>query len=526
MGDAYPELTAQKTLIEKVIKEEEDAFLRTLETGIKLLEKQIQEVQSQKETVVKGENAFVLYDTYGFPLDLTELILREHGLSVDKDGFEVEMQKQKERARNAAAVETGDWIILKEGETEFVGYDETKAVAHILRYRLVKQKSATYYQIVLDKTPFYAEMGGQVGDSGTLTGSNGKKIPVFDTKRENNLAVHLINELPDDLDDTFISEVDLCKRRATECNHTATHLLHEALREVLGAHVEQKGSFVSPDMLRFDFSHFQKLTGTEIREVEKRVTARIRENIVLDEKRHIPIAEAGQMGAMALFGEKYGDEVRVVRFGSSVELCGGTHASATGNIGSFRIVGESSIAAGVRRIEAITAEAVERFFYLQQDIINDARTFFNNTPDLGQAIRKFFEENVGLKKQVEEYMKERLALIKKQVIEGKQEVNGINLFVLKGFFPAEAVKDIAFRLRNEFPEKMFFVATTKFENKPLITVMLSDDLVKQGFHAGQLVREAAKNIKGGGGGQPHFATAGGKDVDGLDIAFKEIIAGL
>ncbi|MDR2085691.1 MAG: alanine--tRNA ligase, partial [Dysgonamonadaceae bacterium] len=484
MGDAYPELIAQKTLIEKVIKEEEDAFLRTLETGIKLLEKQIQEVQSQNGTVVKGENAFVLYDTYGFPLDLTELILREHGLSVDKVAFEIEMRKQKERARNAAAVETGDWVILEEGEPEFVGYDDTTAVAHVLRYRLVKQKSATYYQVVLDKTPFYAEMGGQVGDSGTLTGSKGKSIAVFDTRRENNLAVHLVNELPADLDDTLVAEIDLSKRRATECNHTATHLLHEALREILGAHVEQKGSFVSPDMLRFDFSHFQKLTEQEIREVEKRVTARIRENIVLDEKRHVPIAEARQMGAMALFGEKYGDDVRVVRFGSSVELCGGTHAQATGNIGSFRITGESSIAAGVRRIEAITAEAAERFFYLQQDIINDARTFFNHAPDLIQAIRKFFEENAGLKKQVDEYLKERLALIKKQVIEHKQEIGGINRFVLKGFFSAEMVKDIAFRLRGEFPEKMFFVAATQFENKPLITVMMSDDLVKQGFHAG------------------------------------------
>jgi alanyl-tRNA synthetase len=526
MGDAYPELSAQKTLIEKVIKEEEDAFLRTLETGIKLLEKQIQEVQSQKETVVKGENAFVLYDTYGFPLDLTELILREHGLSVNKEGFEVEMRKQKERARNAATVETGDWVVLEEGEPEFVGYDETKATAHILRYRLVKQKNTSYYQIVLNKTPFYAEMGGQTGDSGTLTGTNGKSIAIFDTKRENNLAVHLTNELPSDCEDTLVAEVDLRKRRATECNHTATHLLHEALREILGAHVEQKGSFVSSDILRFDFSHFQKLTEEEIREVEKHVTARIRENIVLDEKRHVPIAEARQMGAMALFGEKYGDDVRVVRFGSSIELCGGTHTSATGNIGSFRIIGESSIAAGVRRIEAITAEAAEQFFYLHQDTIRDVREFFHNAPDLLQAIRKFFEENADLKKQVTDYVKEKLVLVKKQLIECKQEINGINCFVLKGFFSAEMVKDIAFQLRGEFPEKMFFVAATNFENKPLITVMISDDLVKQGLNAGQLVREAAKKIKGGGGGQPHFATAGGKDPDGLNAALDEIVATL
>jgi alanyl-tRNA synthetase len=526
MGDAYPELSAQKTLIEKVIKEEENAFLRTLETGIKLLEKHIQEVQLQKGTVVKGENAFILYDTYGFPLDLTELILREHGFSVDKDGFEVEMQKQKERARNAATVETGDWVVLEEGESEFVGYDETKTIAHILRYRLVKQKNTTYYQIVLDKTPFYAEMGGQTGDRGTLTDSKGKSVAIFDTKRENNLAVHLANELPTNLDDTLVAKVDLCKRRATECNHTATHLLHEALREILGAHVEQKGSFVSSDILRFDFSHFQKLTEKEIREVEKRVTARIRENIVLDEKRHVPIAEAKQMGAMALFGEKYSDNVRVVRFGSSIELCGGTHASATGNIGSFRIIEESSIAAGVRRIEAITAEAAEQFFYLQQDIIRDVRAFFNNTPDLLQAIRKFFEENADLKKQMTEHMKEKLALVKKQVIESKQDINGVNQFILKGFFPAEIVKAIAFQLRGEFPEKMFFVGATNFENKPMITVMISDDLVRQGLHAGQLAREAAKNIKGGGGGQPHFATAGGKDPDGLNAALDKIIAAL
>jgi alanyl-tRNA synthetase len=526
MGDAYPELTAQKTLIEKVIKEEEDAFLRTLETGIKLLEKQIREVQSQNGKVVGGNDAFVLYDTYGFPLDLTELILREHGLSVDKDGFDVEMQKQKERARNAASVETGDWVIRVEGEPEFVGYDETTIRAHILRHRLVKQKNLTYHQIVLDKTPFYAEMGGQVGDSGTLTDSKGKSIAIFDTKRENNLAVHLVNELPVNLDDTFVAEVNLYKRRATECNHTATHLLHEALRKILGAHVEQKGSFVSPDVLRFDFSHFQKLTEEEIRQVESCVTASIRENTTLDEKRHVPIAEARQMGAMALFGEKYGDDVRVIRFGSSVELCGGTHASATGNIGTFRIIGESSIAAGVRRIEAITAEAAERFFYFQQDIIRDIRTFFNNAPDLVQAIRKFFEENSELKKQVDEYVKEKLVLVKKRVIENVQEINGISLFLLKGPFAAEIAKDIAFQLRGEFPEKMFFVAATYFESKPLLTVMISDDLVKQGLNAGQLVREAARNIKGGGGGQPHFATAGGKDPNGLEAALNEIIAAL
>jgi alanyl-tRNA synthetase len=524
MGDAYPELIAQKTLIEKVIKEEEDSFLRTLENGIKLLDKVIYDTRAAHKIRIKGADAFTLYDTYGFPLDLTELILREHELELDKEGFDTEMQKQKERARNAAAVETGDWVTLRESEPEFVGYDEVRTEAHILRYRQVKQKNVSYYQIVLDRTPFYSEMGGQVGDSGTLTGQNGKSIVIFDTKRENNLAVHLSNELPEDLNETFIAEINQSKRQATECNHTATHLLHEALREVLGKHVEQKGSFVSPEILRFDFSHFQKMTDEEVRQVEKLVTAKIRANTLLDEKRHVPIAEAKQLGAMALFGEKYGDDVRVVRFGSSVELCGGTHIGATGNIGTFRIIGESSIAAGIRRIEAITAEVAEDFFYRQQDIIHDVRAFFNNASDLSQAIRKFFEENTELKKQIEEFLKEKLVEVKQLLISNKQVVNGVNQFVLKGLFSAEMVKDIAFRLRGEFPEKMLFVATTTQDDKPLITVMLSDDLVKEGLNAGQIVRNAAKHIKGGGGGQPYFATAGGKELDGLGIALKEILA--
>jgi alanyl-tRNA synthetase len=524
MGDAYPELIAQQSLIEKVIKEEEESFLRTLETGIKLLDKQIQEAQAKGEKVIPGKDAFVLYDTYGFPLDLTELILRENGLTVDKTGFDVEMQKQKERARNAAAVETGDWVTISEGEPVFVGYDKTKTETNILRYRLVKQKNTSCYQLVLDETPFYAEMGGQVGDSGFLTGSDGKPLAIFDTKRENNLAVHLTHKLPENLNDTFVAEVDPKKRTATECNHTATHLLHEALRQVLGAHVEQKGSFVSPDVLRFDFSHFQKLTDEEIRRVERLVNGKIREDFVLDEKRHVPIAEAKAMGAMALFGEKYGEDVRVVKFGSSVELCGGTHIASTGRIGSFRIIGESSIAAGIRRIEAITAETVENFFYAQQDILREIKALFNNTPELLQAIRKFFDENAELKKQTEEFLKEKVIAIKKQVIETKQQIHGIDLFVLRGSFPAEMVKHIAFQLKGEFPEKLFFAGATTFDSKPLLTVMISEDLVKQGLNAGQIVREAAKHIKGGGGGQPHFATAGGKENDGLTAALDEILA--
>jgi alanyl-tRNA synthetase len=528
MGDAYPELIAQRDLIEKVMKEEEDSFLRTLETGIKLLDKRIQEAKAEQKTGIAGVDAFTLYDTYGFPLDLTELILREVGMDVDKAGFDVEMTKQKERARNAAAVETGDWVMVKEDEStadrmEFVGYDEIRTQSHILRYRKVKQKNAGYYQIVLDKTPFYAEMGGQVGDSGRLIDASGKAYAVFDTKRENNLAVHLTNELPENLYGPFTAEVDLEKRRATECNHTATHLLHEALREVLGTHVEQKGSFVSPDVLRFDFSHFQKVTDEEIRRVERIVTAKIREDIDLDEKRSVPIAEAKELGAMALFGEKYGEEVRVVKFGSSIELCGGTHIESTGRIGSFRIVGESSIAAGVRRIEAITAEKVENYFYMQQDLILDLKAMLNHSPDVLQALRKFVDENAGLKKQMEEYVKEKTLAIKKLVVENKKEVRGVNLFVLKGPFPAEIVKDIAFQIKGEFPEKTCFAAATYAEEKPLLTVMLSDDLVKEGLNAGQIVRDAAKHIKGGGGGQPHFATAGGKDIDGLSAAMDEIL---
>jgi alanyl-tRNA synthetase len=527
MGDAYPELIDQKTLIEKVIKEEEDAFLRTLENGIKLLDKTIQDAKAAGKKCIAGVEAFVLYDTYGFPLDLTELILREHEMELDKTGFDAEMLKQKERARNAATIETDDWMNVRNGEPEFTGYDETSSTAKILRYRKVKQKSISFYQIVFDRTPFYAEMGGQVGDSGTFTDAQGNRLEIFDTKRENNLAVHLSNQLPENPNDEFFLEVDIPKRRATECNHTATHLLHEALRNVLGKHVEQRGSFVSSKMLRFDFSHFQKPTDEEIREVEKQVTAKIREAIRLNEARHVPIAEAKKMGAMALFGEKYGEEVRVVRFGSSVELCGGTHIASTGNIGTFRIVGESSIAAGIRRIEAISGEAAENYIYAQQDMIQDIRLLFNNAPDLKQTIRKIFEDHVDLKRQMGEFMKEKTQQTKERIIREKQIVNGVHLFVLKGIYFSEMVKDVAFQLRGEFAEKMFFIgATVDHDSKPLLTLAFSDDLVKDGLNASQIVREAAKYIKGGGGGQAHFATAGGKDPEGLSIAVEEIIGKL
>ncbi|MDR2627138.1 MAG: alanine--tRNA ligase [Dysgonamonadaceae bacterium] len=520
MGDAYPELEAQRDLIEKVVKEEEDAFLRTLETGIRLLDKVMDEARANGQKTIDGASAFTLYDTYGFPLDLTELILREQQLEVDKAGFDTEMQKQKARARNAAAVETGDWVFLKDGEPEFVGYDRLECDTEILRYRKVSQKNREYFQIVLSHTPFYAEMGGQVGDEGRLMGASGETIDIFDTKRENNLSIHLSDRLPADVSGVFRAEVDIRKRTASECNHTATHLLHETLREVLGTHVEQKGSYVSPEILRFDFSHFQKITDEEIRKIEKIVTEKIRENSLLDERRCVPIAEAKTLGAMALFGEKYGDEVRVVRFGTSIELCGGTHISATGRIGTFRITGESSIAAGVRRIEAVTAEVCENLFYEQQDLIKEISALFHHAPNLLQTLHKFMEENAELKKQDEEYQKEKTFSLKKSVTEHQQQVGDVRLFVVKGSYTPEMVRDVAFQLRGEFPGKMYFAGATVFNGKPSLTLMISDDLVARGLNAGQIVREAAKNIQGGGGGQPHFATAGGKDTNGLDTALE------
>lgn len=522
MSEAYPELYQQKTLIIRDIQEEEESFLRTLDTGIKLLDRQIAETRANNSTVLKGLDAFTLYDTYGFPLDLTELILRENNMSVDENGFKAEMQKQKDRARNAAAVETGDWIIIRDGEQEFIGYDYTQCEAEILRYRQIKQKNNEFYQIVLDRTPFYSEMGGQVGDTGWLIDED-EKIEIVDTKRENNLTEHITKKLPKDITAHFVARIDTERRTAVECNHTATHLLHEALREILGTHVEQKGSYVSPALLRFDFSHFQKLTDEEIRKVERFVTSKIRENIVLNEARNIPISEAHSMGAMALFGEKYGDEVRVIRFGDSVELCGGTHISSTGRIGSFRIINESSIAAGVRRIEAITAETCEDYFYAQQDIITELKTLMHNAPNLTQAFHKFFTESAEMRKSIEEFMKEKAVQVKEAVIKNRQMVNGIVIFTLKGHFPADIVKDIAFQIRGEFPDHAAFIGATDIDQKPNLTLMLSDDLVQNGLNASTIVREAARNIQGGGGGQPHFATAGGKNIDGLAKAVDEIL---
>ena len=522
MGEAYPELKAQQTLIEKVIKEEEDSFLRTLETGIRLLEKTMNEAKAAGKTEISGVDGFTLYDTFGFPLDLTELILRENGMTVNEEEFKAEMQKQKERARNAAAVETGDWITLNEGETNFVGYDYTEYETTILRYRQVKQKNQTLYQIVLSDTPFYAESGGQVGDTGVLC-SEFETIEIIDTKKENNLPIHIAKKLPEHMEAPMMACVDTDKRAACAANHSCTHLLDEALREVLGTHVEQKGSLVSPDSLRFDFSHFQKVTDEELRKVEHLVNAKIRENVALQEYRNIPIEEAKELGAIALFGEKYGDEVRVIQFGNSIEFCGGTHVSSTGKIGMVRIISESSVAAGVRRIEAITGEKVENMIDKIQDTMADLKALFNNVPDLKSAIRKAIEENVGLKKQVEEFMKEKAASLKYELMANAKEMGGVKVIKTVAPISADVAKDIAFQLKGEVTGSLLVVIGSVEGGKPMLTVMLSEDLVKNGLKAGNLVKEAAKLIQGGGGGAPHFATAGGKNSEGLLSAVDKVI---
>ncbi|MBF1374630.1 MAG: alanine--tRNA ligase [Porphyromonadaceae bacterium] len=530
MGDAYPELIAGRELIAKVMREEEESFLRTLETGIRLLDKQIEEAKKAGKTVLDGHDAFVLYDTYGFPLDLTALILTEQGLSVDEAGFDKAMQEQKERARNAAAIDAGDWQVVNDGSAvRFVGYDTLECTTEILRYREVKQKNATFYQVVLSETPFYAEMGGQVGDKGFLIATDGTKYEVFDTKRENNLAIHLMKKLPATLEGDFRAVVDEERRHRIEANHSATHLLHEALREVLGSHVEQKGSFVSDEVLRFDFAHFAKVEPEQLRAVERIVAARIRACIPLQEYREVPIDEAREMGAMALFGEKYGDHVRVIRFGSSTEFCGGTHVASTGVIGTLRITSESSVAAGVRRIEAVTGAAAENYLYEQADMIDAIRQLFNNSPQLMTAIRKTLEENAELGKQVGEYIREQIAEKKRQLLEKRVEVGGVRLFLVEKDVPAEVVKDIAFQIAGELHEPFVFIAACvdPSSSKPSLTLMISKDLVEsRGWNASQLLRAAAKHIQGGGGGQPHFATAGGKNVDGLNAAVEELLSAM
>ena len=523
MGEAYPELTAQRELITKVIKEEEESFLRTLSNGINMLSDAMQEVKAEGKTVLDGTKAFRLFDTYGFPLDLTELICRENGLSVDEKQFDEEMQKQKARARNAAAVENSDWTELSQGEQNFVGYDYTEYECHILRYRKVTQKKNTFYELVLDNTPFYGEMGGQVGDCGVLVSEN-ETVNIIDTKRENGQSIHIVKELPKNPEADFMACVDTDKREASAANHTATHLLDYALKQVLGDHVEQKGSFVSHDTLRFDFSHFQKMTDEEIRKVEMLVNDMIRQDIPLDEHRDMPLDEAKKMGAIALFGEKYGDKVRVVKFGPSIEFCGGIHAHSTGRIGMFKIISESSVAAGVRRIEAKTGKECEMLMYDLEDGMKAIKALFNNTKDLLGVIEKYIEEHDSMKKSIEQFQAERVERVKEKLISQASIVNGVKVIASTLIMKQDAAKDLVFKIRAAEPERMLCVVGSTFDGRPTLSVMISEDLVKEhGLNAGQMVREAAKLIKGGGGGQPHFATAGGKDIDGLSAAVDKVI---
>ena len=523
MGDAYPELPAQRELIGRVMKEEEDSFLRTLEKGINLLTAEIERMQTEGRKVLDGVQAFRLFDTYGFPLDLTELICREHGYSVDEAQFNAEMQKQKDRARNAAQVENSDWVALRQGEQQFVGYDYTEHECHILRYRKVTQKKNTYFELVLDYTPFYGEMGGQVGDTGVLV-SEDETVEVIDTKRENNQSIHIVSALPKNLEANFMACVDTEKRAASAANHTATHLLDYVLKQVLGEHVEQKGSYVSADTLRFDFSHFQKVTDDELRQVERMVNAMIRQDIPLDEHRDTPIEEAKQMGAISLFGEKYGDKVRVVRFGPSCEFCGGIRAASTGRIGMFKIVSESSVAAGIRRIEALTGKLCEEMFYSVEDTLRDIKALFNNAKDLRTVLEKYMDEHDNMRREIEQFQAQAVERMKSMLIERAVERRGIK--VVKAVLPIEAqvAKDLVFKIREAIPQHLLCVVGSTAHEKPLLSIMLSDDMVKeQQLNAGQMVREAAKLIGGGGGGQPHYASAGGKNLDGINAAIDKVI---
>lgn len=523
MGDSFPELPAQRDLIGRVMKEEEDSFLRTLDRGINLLNSAMDELKANKQTVLDGTAAFRLFDTYGFPLDLTELICRENGFTVDEEEFSKEMQKQKERARNAAQVENSDWVELRPGEQQFVGYDYTEYECHILRYRKVTQKKNVFYELVLDATPFYGEMGGQVGDQGVLVSEN-ETVNIIDTKRENNQSIHIVKELPKDLSADFMACVDVDKREASAANHTATHLLDYALKQVLGDHVEQKGSLVGPDTLRFDFSHFQKVTDEELREVERLVNSLVRQDIPLDEHRETPLEEAKKMGAIALFGEKYGDKVRVVRFGPSCEFCGGIHAKSTGHIGMFKIVSEASVAAGIRRIEALTAKNCEEAFYTIEDSVKAIRALFNNAKDLKGVLEKYIAEHDAMKKDIESFQAQAVERTKQTLIDRAIDVNGTKVVRAILGFEANFAKDLVFKIRESIPNNLVCVIGTTGGNKPLLSVMLSEDMVKEhGLNAGQMVREAAKLIQGGGGGQPHYASAGGKNIDGLNAAIDKVI---
>ena len=529
LGDAYPELKQQEAQIVPVIKSEEEAFLRTLDKGITLLDKLMDEARKAGKTEISGVDVFTLKDTYGFPLDLTELILRENGFTTNEDEYNKALEHQKSMGREANKQDLGDWTVLAEGETEFVGYDQLSVETHILRYRQVSQKGKSYYQVVLDKTPFYAEMGGEVGDTGYLQLGD-LRFTIVDTKRENGLPVHIMTELPEELTangQKLTAVVDAARRQAIMCNHSATHIVHYALREILGKHVEQKGSFVTADSLRFDFSHFQKVTPEELRKVEQLANAFIRQDYHLEESRHTPIAEAKAMGAMALFGEKYGDDVRVIKFGESVELCGGCHVSSTGKIGSIRIVMETSVAAGVRRIEAVTAAKADELYFAAQDTLNGLKSLFNNAPDLTGAIRRSIDENAGLKKQIEQFMAEKIEQYRDKLIAKAEDFGDIKLVRLQGEHNPEMIRGVMPLLRGKFTDVKFaVVAATQFEGKPTIAVFLSQPLVEEGKNAGAMIKSAAKHIQGGGGGQPWIATAGGRDVNGLDAALEELLAAL
>ena len=526
MGEAYPELKAQEKQIIPVIKSEEEAFLRTLDKGISLLDKLMANAKANGQTEISGVDVFTLKDTYGFPLDLTELILRENGFTTNEEEYNKALEHQKSMGREANKQDLGDWTVLREGETEFVGYDTLSCETQILRYRQVNQKGKSFYQVVLSQTPFYAEMGGEVGDTGKLRIGD-SSFAIVDCKRENNLPVHIMTELPANANAKAIAEVDAERRQAIMCNHSATHILHYALRQVLGHHVEQKGSLVTPDSLRFDFSHFQKVTPEELRKVEMLANSLIRQDIHLEEHRHMPIAEAKALGAMALFGEKYGDDVRVIKYGPSVELCGGCHVSSTGRIGCVRIMMETSIAAGIRRIEAVTAAKADELYYAAQDMLNGLRGLFNNAPDLAAAIHKSIEENAGLKKQIDEFMAEKIANYRDELIARAEDFNGIKLVRLQGEQNPEMIRGVMPLLRGKFTDLKFaVVAATQCENKPTIAVFLSQPLVDAGLNAGAMIKSAAKHIQGGGGGQPWMATAGGRDVNGLEAAMQELLAAL
>ena len=519
--DTFPELDAQRAFVAKVIREEEVSFLRTLEKGLKRFE--IIKAET-KGKVIDGKTAFELYDTYGFPLDLTSLIARENGFSVDEKAFQAEMLIQKERSKSAAEQSTGDWIsVISEAEASvFLGYEHLEAESRITRYREVKQKKGSFYQIVLDQTPFYAESGGQVGDSGVLE-NDVERIAVFDTKRENDLIVHYTKALPKDLTATFMAKVNVQKRLLTENNHSATHLLHAALRSVLGEHVQQKGSLVNEEVLRFDFSHFAKVTEEEIAKVEAIVNRRIRENIALDERRNVPIEEAKSLGAMALFGEKYGEFVRVITFDRdySVELCGGTHVPATGHIGLFKIVSESSVAAGVRRIEAITADKAEAFVDQELEILKEIKELLKNPADPKKAIVSLIEEKNQLQKQIDELNQQQGSALKKDLINKVEDINGIKVITQEVKLPdANVLKQLSFELKNEVPN-LVAVLAANLNEKPMLSVILDDALVqKLGLNASEMVRAMAKEIQGGGGGQPFYATAGGKNLAGLSQALE------